>query len=123
MRIGQLAERTGVPTRLLRYYEEQGLLSPDRSANGYRNFAEGMVERVVQIRGLLEAGVPTKIIKQILPCLDNPCTIHVSDATPELIAALEQHREQMDARVRCLARNRDAITAYLDAVRRHPADA
>jgi DNA-binding transcriptional MerR regulator len=123
MRIGQLAERTGVPTRLLRYYEEQGLLTPDRSANGYRDFAEGTVDRVVQIRGLLDAGVPTKIIKQILPCLDDPCTIHVSDATPELIAALEQHREQMDARVRCLARNRDAITAYLDAVRRHPADA
>lgn len=88
MRIGELAERTNVPTRLLRYYEEQGLLTPDRAATGYRDYAESLVDRVVQIRGLLDAGPLTKIIKQILPCLDNPYTIHVTDATPELIAAM-----------------------------------
>lgn len=118
MRIGELAERTKVPTRLLRYYEEQELLTPDRAANGYRDYAENLVDRVVQIRGLLDAGVPTKIIKQILPCLDNPCTIHVREATPDLIAALERQHEQMDARIRCLTRNRDAIGTYLDAVRK-----
>lgn len=120
MRIGELAERTNVPTRLLRYYEEQELLTPDRAANGYRDYAESLVDRVVQIRGLLDAGLPTKIIRQILPCLDNPCTIHVTDATPELVATLETEREQMDSRIRCLSRNRDAISAYLDAVRRSP---
>jgi DNA-binding transcriptional MerR regulator len=117
MRIGQLAERTGVPTRLLRYYEEQELLTPDRSSNGYRDYAEPLVDRVTQIRGLLDAGVPTKIIKQILPCLDDPCTIHVTDATPDLIANLERERDQMDARISCLTRNRDAINGYLDTVR------
>ncbi|MBV8932313.1 MAG: MerR family transcriptional regulator [Kutzneria sp.] len=118
MRIGELSRRTHVPTRLLRYYEEQGLLSPDREANGYRDYAESLVDRVTQIRGLLDAGLPTKIIKQVLPCLDNPCTIHVTDATSDLLTALEHHRAQMDARIRCLTRNRDAISAYLDAVRR-----
>jgi DNA-binding transcriptional MerR regulator len=117
MRIGELAERTGVPTRLLRYYEEQELLRPDRAANGYRDYAEALVDRVVQIRGLLDAGLPTKIIRQVLPCLDDRCTIHVTDATPDLIATLERERDQMDARISCLGRNRDAISAYLDAVR------
>jgi DNA-binding transcriptional MerR regulator len=117
MRIGELAERTKVPTRLLRYYEEQELLTPERAANGYRDYAETLVDRVVQIRGLLDAGVPTRIIKEILPCLDNPCTIHVRDATPELIANLERQREQLDARISCLARNRDAISGYLETVR------
>lgn len=121
MRIGELAGRTGVPTRLLRYYEEQELLTPDRAANGYRDYTESLVDRVTQIRGLLDAGLPTKIIKQILPCLDNPCTIHVTDVTPELVATLEHERDQMDSRIRCLARNRDAISAYLDAVRRRGA--
>lgn len=120
MRIGELAQLTGVPTRLLRYYEEQELLAPDRAANGYRDYAESLVDRVTQIRGLLDAGLPTKIIKQILPCLDNPCTIHVTDATPELIVTLERERDQMDSRIRCLSRNRDAISAYLDAVRGRP---
>jgi hypothetical protein len=50
--------------------------------------------------------------------LDDPSTIHVPGATPELIAELETYRDQMDARIRCLARNRDAIAAYLEAVRK-----
>ncbi|MFC4058745.1 MerR family transcriptional regulator [Planomonospora corallina] len=118
MRIGELAARTGVPTRLLRYYEEQGLLDPGRAANGYRDYAECLVDRVVQIRGLIDAGLPTRIIKQVLPCLEDPGAIHVADPDPELVAALERHRDRLDARIRCLARNRDAVSGYLDAVRR-----
>jgi DNA-binding transcriptional MerR regulator len=118
MKIGELAERTGVPRRLLRYYEEQGLLTPERAPNRYRDYADDLVDRVVQIRGLLEAGLPCRIIAQILPCLDNPCTIHVSQATPELMEMLEKQREQMSARIQCLTRNRDAIDGYLQAVRR-----
>lgn len=71
----------------------------------------------MQIRGLLDAGLTTEIIRQILPCLDDPCQIHVTDAAPELIASLERQRERMDAKIRCLTRNRDAISAYLAAVR------
>jgi DNA-binding transcriptional MerR regulator len=121
VRIGELAARTGVPTRLLRYYEEQGLLSPERAANGYRSYEEHLVGRVTQIRGLLDAGVPTRIIRAILPCLDDPASIHVTDATPELIADLEHYHDQMDAKIQCLARNRDAIAGYLAAVRKETA--
>jgi DNA-binding transcriptional MerR regulator len=117
MKIGELAARTNVSARLLRYYEEQGLISPDRAGNGYRDYAEAQVDRVVQIRGLLDAGLPTKIIREIIPCLDNPCTIHIRDATPELVATLEHERDQIDQRIRCLTRNRDAITSYIEAVR------
>jgi DNA-binding transcriptional MerR regulator len=117
MRIGELAERTGVPARLLRYYEEQELLTPGRAANGYRDYGESLVDRVVQIRGLLDAGLPTRIIKQILPCLDGPREIMFCDATPEMISTLERERDAIDSRVRCLSRNRDAITSYLDEIR------
>jgi DNA-binding transcriptional MerR regulator len=117
VRIAELAERTTVSPRSLRYYEEQGLLSPDRDANGYRDYAECLVDRVMQIRDLLDAGLPTRIIKQVLPCLDEPREILFCDATPELIADLERERERIDVRVRCLTRNRDAITSYLEALR------
>ena len=38
MLIGELSCRTGVPARLLRYYEEQDLLHPERDSNGYRRY-------------------------------------------------------------------------------------
>jgi DNA-binding transcriptional MerR regulator len=82
MRIGELAARSGASARLLRYYEEQELITPDRAPNGYRDYDERLVERVMQIRGLLDAGLPTRIIKLILPCLDVPgILICPSDAT------------------------------------------
>jgi DNA-binding transcriptional MerR regulator len=118
MRIGELAERTRVSRRLLRYYEEQGLIVPSRSANGYRDYDERFVARVAQIRGLLDAGLPVRIIKQLLPCLDTPWTIYCPDPTPEMIALLERERDRMTERIDCLVRNRDAIGAYLDRARR-----
>lgn len=122
MRIGELSERTGTSRRLLRYYEEQGLIAARRCANGYRDYDERFVDRVVQIRGLLDAGLPTRIIKQILPCLDKPRTIYFPDATPEMLATLERERERMEDRIRCLEHNRRAITEYLAAVRAYVPD-
>ncbi|WP_049657054.1 MerR family transcriptional regulator [Kitasatospora sp. MY 5-36] len=120
MRIGELARRAETTPRLLRYYEQQGLITPRREANGYRAYDEYLVDRVLQIRGLLDAGLPTRIIKQILPCLDTldaPRTIHFADATPEMLATLESEADRMTRRILCLTRNRDAIREYLDVVK------
>lgn len=118
MRIGELSERTATSRRLLRYYEEQGLISPDRLPSGHRDYDERLVDRVLQIRGLLDSGLPTRIIRLILPCLDQPAILHCpSDASPEVIEALERERDRMTDRAAFLTRNRDAIADYLDVVR------
>ena len=67
VRIGELAERTGVSQRLLRYYEEQGLLWPVRRPSGYRDYDAADVERVRRIRTLLAAGLHTATIAHVLP--------------------------------------------------------
>jgi hypothetical protein len=67
-----------------------------------------------QIRGLLDSGIPTRIINLILPCLDTPGKIIVDDAEPELLKLLAEDRDRMTDRIHCLPRNRDA--SYLDAV-------
>ncbi|MGW4123950.1 MerR family transcriptional regulator [Nocardia sp. NPDC004711] len=116
MRIGELARRTGTSTRLLRYYEEKALIVARRSPNGYRDYDDAFVDRVMQIRGLLDAGLPTRIIKQILPCLNKPRVIHFTDATPQMIATLEHELNRMTERIEVLTHNRDAIAEYLEAV-------
>ncbi|MGO8727177.1 MAG: MerR family transcriptional regulator [Streptosporangiaceae bacterium] len=123
MRIGELAERTSTSRWLLRYYEEQGLIVAGRTANGYRDYHPRFADRVMQIRGLLDAGLPTRIIRQILPCLDKPRAIHFDEATPEMLALLEDERDQLTRRIDCLTRNRDAMNEYLAEVRRHRAAA
>ncbi|MEU5387357.1 MerR family transcriptional regulator [Kitasatospora cineracea] len=116
MRIGELSERTNTSRRLLRYYEEQLLIVSARMPNGYREYDERFVDRVLQIRGLLDAGLPIRIIKQILPCLDKPRTIHFPDATPEMLDTLRRERDRMTERIDCLIRNRDSVSEYLDEV-------
>ena len=70
MKIGELAQRTGVNERLLRYYEEQGLLQPQRLQSGYRSYEETDAVIVSHIRSLLRAGLTTSVIRRLLPCLN-----------------------------------------------------
>jgi DNA-binding transcriptional MerR regulator len=102
---------------MLRYYEEQGLLEPSRGTNGYRWYAEPLVDGVLQIRGPLDVGLPLAVVAQILPCLEDPCTIEVSDPRPDLLDTLEGLRAQVQDRIECLTESRDAMTAYLAALR------
>jgi DNA-binding transcriptional MerR regulator len=113
VRIGDLAKLSNTPTRSLRYYEEQGLLTPARRDNGYRDYGPHLVDRAIQIRGLLDAGVPTKIIALILPCLENPHGIIPEDIGPELLEVLHEEHDRMSARIDFLSRNRELLSAYI----------
>ena len=118
MRIGELSRHTGVRPRLLRYYEEQDLLHPERDASGYRSYDARDVYRVQQIRGLLDSGLTTEIIRRILPFLDQPSGIHLPAQclTAETAGLLRGEADRLTQRIDCLTRNRDAIRAYLAAI-------
>ncbi|MFJ5049476.1 MerR family transcriptional regulator [Streptomyces sp. NPDC088719] len=116
MQIGELSQRTDTPVRMLRYYEEQELIESERLPNGYRHYEDYVVDRVRQVRGLLDVGLPTRIIKQILPCLDSPQAIHLPYVTPDMIATLERERDRMAEKIACLTKNHRAIDDYLHAV-------
>jgi RimJ/RimL family protein N-acetyltransferase/DNA-binding transcriptional MerR regulator len=119
MRIGELSARTGIPARMLRYYEEQDLLRPERADNGYRAYEESAVGRVQRIRGLFDSGLTTGIIREILPFLNEPDQIHVRPEclTPRTSGLLRAEAGRIQQRIDCLARNRDALQGYLGAVR------
>ena len=68
MRIGELSRITGVSTRSLRYYEEQGLLVGERLANGYRDYTPDAVDTVAFIQDLFSAGLPSDVVRDVLPC-------------------------------------------------------
>jgi DNA-binding transcriptional MerR regulator len=65
--IGELSRRTGVPVKTLRFYSDEGLLPPaERSASGYRLYAEEHVVRIDLIRTLREAGIGLEGIGKVL---------------------------------------------------------
>lgn len=113
MLIGELSRRTGVNTHQLRYYEAQGLLEPERGANGYREYGEDAILTVVQIRRLLAAGLSTDEIRYLLPCAFG--SVPELLACPELLDMLRARLHGIDERMDALADTRRALSTYVAA--------
>ncbi|GAA0608454.1 MerR family transcriptional regulator [Kribbella sandramycini] len=112
MRIGELERRTGVSQRLLRYYEEQGLLEPVRRPSGYREYAEADVEKVGHIRNLLAAGLSTITIADVLPCMGSEGGRLIADC-PELLLDLYRERDRLAASIAELSTALDTLQAVI----------
>jgi DNA-binding transcriptional MerR regulator len=69
LKIGELAQRTGVSVRSLRYYEQQGLLAPVRHENGYREYTVFAIDQVKTIQLYLSLGLSTEQIAHFLHCV------------------------------------------------------
>jgi DNA-binding transcriptional MerR regulator len=107
MRIGELATKAGVSVRALRYYEEQGLLGADRSSSGQRHYPEPAVDRVRLIQMLYSAGLSSRTIAELLPCVD------AKVSTPESRARLAAERDRIDAQIAELTLTRDRLDAVI----------
>jgi MerR family copper efflux transcriptional regulator len=96
MRIGELSERSGVPSTALRYYEQAGLLpAPSRTSSGYRVYDADVLPRLKFIRAAQAVGLSLADIREILRIRDSgspPCR-HV-------VSLLDQRRAEVAARIR-----------------------
>ncbi|MGI5171340.1 MerR family transcriptional regulator [Spirillospora sp. CA-253888] len=122
MRIGALADRAGVSRRLLRYYEEQGLLRPLRLANGYREYDESDVATVRHIRVLLAAGLPTAVIARLLDCVHDEGERVVPSACPGVVANLQRERGRITEEIARLESSRRTLDTILAAALERPDD-
>ncbi|GAA4443100.1 MerR family transcriptional regulator [Phytohabitans houttuyneae] len=109
MRIGELARRTGVSTRSLRYYEEQGLLLPERTVGGQREYPDTAVDRVIRIQELYAAGVPSRRIGRFLTCMRDVDGGPNEIADGKLVAELTAERDRIDRLMADLARSREVL--------------
>lgn len=104
MRIGELSERTGASVRSIRYYESQGLVEAGRTSSGQRVFDVRAVDRVALIRRLLDAGLSSRTILDVLPCLTDPTV-----RTPYLARRLGAERVRILAAADQLTRTAAAL--------------
>jgi DNA-binding transcriptional MerR regulator len=103
MRIGELVPRTGGCVRAVRYYEEQSLLRARRSAGGQRHYPDSAAERVRLIQLLYAAGLSSRTIAELLPCVDAGVN------TPHSRTVLRAERDRVDAQITELTRARDTL--------------
>lgn len=104
MRIGDVAARSGVSVRSLRYYEQQGLIDSDRTPGGQRDYAEDVVDRVRLVQHFYAAGLPSRTILEILPSVD------AGRATSSALALLVRERDRIASTI-------DDLTTTLDRLR------
>lgn len=113
MRIGVLAQSTGVDPETIRYYERMGLLpGPARQANGYRAYGPAHLERLAFIRHCRALDMPLADIRKLLGILDSPqddcqdvnrlIDVHLAHVQARLqsLQALERQLEQLRGRCR-----------------------
>ncbi|MFF5692610.1 MerR family transcriptional regulator [Streptomyces albidoflavus] len=117
MRIGELARRTGGSERSLRYYEQQGLLAPDRTPGGHRDYPERAVDRVIRIQELLAANLCTSKIATLLPCMRDADGGPAAVATPRLVTELAAERARIDRTIADLLRSREVLDEVIETAR------
>jgi DNA-binding transcriptional MerR regulator len=99
LKIGELAKQTGVSVGTLRYYESLALIVPsERSASGYRYYAETAVQTIQFIRKAQALQFSLTEIKQILVIREqgNPACATVRGLLNEKIAKVDQQIQQLD---------------------------
>ena len=117
MKIGELARRTGVPTRMLRYYEEQDLLESERRSNGYRDYPESAVEQVDLVRGLISSGLPTRLIRVMLGMEGVEGEELARTCSRNLAESLAEELDTLDSKIECLTRSRETVRSFLARTR------
>lgn len=114
MRIGILADRAGVGTKTIRYYESVGLLDPPtRTSSGYREYDDDAAERLQFIRDAQVSGLTLAEIKSVLELKDSGA--RSCDHTRTL---LDRHLADIDDQIARLEVARVALAELAERARR-----
>ncbi|CAG9199968.1 MerR family transcriptional regulator [Paraburkholderia tropica] len=116
MKIGELAERTGLAASRIRFYEDIGLLKAEREPNGYRRYAPEAVLVLDLITSAQQAGFSLDEIRMLLP-LDRAQWQHGS-----LIETLRGKVGEIEALQQRLAQSKAHLVALLAEIEAKPDD-
>jgi MerR family transcriptional regulator, copper efflux regulator len=117
MRIGDVAKRTGVSVDALRFYEERGLIKPQRTANGYRLYPQETLQLLGYIKLAQQLGFSLTEIGENLPLLwstEGGSSDHLAELFAQKIALLDERMAQMQALRNVLAERAEHVCPLLD---------
>ncbi|HEY9040490.1 MAG TPA: Cu(I)-responsive transcriptional regulator [Roseovarius sp.] len=110
MTIKDVARRTGLPAKTIRYYEDIGLIHPTRAANGYRSFSEEDVHKLTFVGRARALGFSIAECRDLLNLYDDK-----SRASADVRAIAARHLADIQQKIDALAQMRDTLAHLVDA--------
>ncbi len=110
MNIGDVAARSGLPAKTIRYYEDIGLVKPLRDTNGYRAFREKELHMLTFLGRARALGFTIEDCRALL-------ALYADDtrASADVKRIAEQHLERIEAKLRDLKSMRDTLSELVEA--------
>lgn len=110
MNIGEVAERSGLPPKTIRYYEEIGLIRPQRSANGYRAFRETDLHKLAFLGRARALGFSIEDCRTLLGLYEDE-----SRESAQVKSVAEEHLTEIDRKIAQLQAMRRTLSDLVDA--------
>lgn len=110
MNIGEAERLSGLPAKTIRYYEQIGLIQPQRAGNGYRDYAEQDVHQLRFLQRARGLGFSVKDCRTLLSLYQD-----TGRASADVKAVAEAHLDEVDRKLAELQTLRVALTTLVDA--------
>lgn len=105
MNIGEAAERSGLPAKTIRYYEDTGLIAPAaRAGNGYRDYADTDVHKLRFVRHARGLGFSVEVCSQLLSLYEDK-----GRKSADVKAVAQEHLTEIGDKIRELQELRSTL--------------
>ena len=105
MNISRTAERTGLPPKTIRYYEDIGLVHPGRSENGYRDFSETDVHKLAFLGRARGLGFSIEQCRDLLALWED-----TDRASADVRRIARMHLDEIETKIAGLSEMRDTLS-------------
>ena len=110
MNIGIVAQRAGLKAKTIRYYEDIGLVTPPRDANGYRAFRESDLHKLAFLGRSRSLGFSIDDCRDLLALYDNK-----NRASADVKAIARQHLGAIEAKLAELGEMHDTLCELVNS--------
>ncbi len=110
MNIGEVAERSGIPPKTIRYYEDIGLIRPQRGKNGYRAFCDTDLHKLAFLGRARTLGFSIEACRMLLSLYEDE-----TRASAQVKAIAKEHLAEIDDKIAQLEAMRETLSHLVEA--------
>jgi Cu(I)-responsive transcriptional regulator len=110
MNIGDVADRSGLPPKTIRYYEDIGLVTPKRAANGYRSFRESDLHKLTFLGHARSLGFSIEDCRALLALYEDE-----TRASGDVKRIAKEHLTRIDRKIEELSAMRSTLSHLVHA--------